>query len=1603
MAEDPEKAEQQDDKAASTPKSRKKGRGWKIALWIIASPILLFIVLALLLYLPPVQKFAVNVIGNKLAESSGMSIHVDDIHLKFPLTLSVGGLTAIQGPDTLIMSETADLDISLKPLFDNKIELNRLRFSNARINTDGLIAEANVKGDIGELDIKARNIDLKKEIAQVDHTKFTDAALTVTIPDSVPIDTTEALRWKAYLENITFNNSSIRLKLAPQADSVVVNTYFEATTLKGSLDLYTSDFLFHDLNFKNSRVNYDVGNSQRAEGFDPAHIGLTDLNGRIDSVTYRGTGDLVVAFDGLSTKEASGIQVDTLTGQFRMDTLGIHTHQLRMLTTDSDLRIDADMDFDAFAEGSDGRFQAKVRGTIGKDDITTLSPTLPADIKKAYPPVPMRLDADIEGNADTLTINRLTASMDGKFSLSTRGAIQSYLNPESERFSIDMEEVDAKVHDPKFVSSFMPADVSSMVKVPANAHITTSFGMKGTKMNAKGKLKDQNGTTTYDISYDTTDDSYDADITANNLVVNNYVALDESCHLTGHIRAKGKGTDFLSPRTVADISAQIEKGNYGQIDASNSNLTAKVANGELMAQLNCNNPQLLTSLRLTSDITKDNLNARGRIHLQRSDLQAMGLSEEKLNIMAISDFNFNTDMKKAHSFEGRADSIFIVMGSDTISSGEIYLDGWTDRDTTNAVVSTNGVDMHFRSSVNALELGEKYMKVAGILGKQIEKRDLDINYAKQFLPTSDILLSLNNDNAVAQFLKIQGIKYDDIQGHFSTSPEAGLQGNAHISNLKVKKDSVVIDNIDLKIQQDSTRLTYDLSLATGEHFHHPGFSGALKGYFENFSADTRLTFYNDKGRTGLDLGIHALATDTAGYFRFYPEEPILGFRKFKVNTDNYLLLKKKNKAYADIHLSSDNGTRIDFTANPDAQTEQDFNLSIENFGIKQLLSILPMAPDMDGQLNIKANYRQENGNTSVVGDIKANDFVFGGTKLGDVGATLNYIPDGTDRHSIDGSISQDTIHVANYSGFYSDNGQFSLNADLNQLPLEMSAPFLPDKQIVALNGYIGGHLSVEGTTEKFLVNGELKPSGMVAMSQMYGVKLRFEDKPITIENSKLSFEQFNVYGYDDTPLSLTGSVDFSDFDNLRFSLGAYGRNFALVDTPRSSKSVLFGKVNADLFARIVGEPNNVSIRGLINVLDNTDMTYLIKDTPLTVEDRLSDLVTFVNFSAPPPEDIESLKKTIMGIDMRLNLNIKEGSRLRSEFSSDRQSYINLDGEGQILMIYTPEGVFQLQGRYTLNNGEMKYELPIIPLKTFTIQNGSYVEFTGAPMNPTLNITATERTKAAVSDANGGSRSVTFDVGMKISNTLQDMGLVFTIEAPEDMSVQNELASMSAEDKNKLAVAMLATGMYLSGSNSTGFSSSNALNNFLQNEINNIAGDAFSSVVDINVGIEQSQNNRGQTHTDYSFKFSKRFFSDRLSVVIGGKVSADNNSDYQRSGTYIDDVSLEWRLNKGSSRYIRLYHDRNFDNLIEGELIENGAGFILRKRVDHLSELLIFKSKKEEQSAPPLRRPGAATPADSTSSATPGGNNRRQEEPASPPENEEKTDSTTNTNRNSEKQ
>ena len=280
-----------------------------------------------------------------------------------------------------------------------------------------------------------------------------------------------------------------------------------------------------------------------------------------------------------------------------------------------------------------------------------------------------------------------------------------------------------------------------------------------------------------------------------------------------------------------------------------------------------------------------------------------------------------------------------------------------------------------------------------------------------------------------------------------------------------------------------------------------------------------------------------------------------------------------------------------------------------------------------------------------------------------------------------------------------------------------------------------------------------------------------------------------------------------------------------------------------------------------------------------------------------------------------------------------------------------KAILTLTGRYTLSGGLMKYALPVIAAKEFAIDNGSYVEWTGNPMDPMLNFKATDRIRASVSEGeNGGSRMVNFDVSVVVKNRLDNLSFAFDVAAPEDATVQNELTAMGAEERGKQALYIMVMKTYLGtgpiGGGGGGLGKLNmgsALTSVLSSQINSLMGNLKNA--SLSVGVEDHDDSEtGSKRTDYSFRYSQRLFNNRFQIVIGGKVSQGENATNDAE-SFIDNISLEYRLDRTGTRYIRLFYDKNYESVLEGEITETGVGIVLRKKLDKLSELFIFKKKK----------------------------------------------------------
>lgn len=483
------------------------------------------------------------------------------------------------------------------------------------------------------------------------------------------------------------------------------------------------------------------------------------------------------------------------------------------------------------------------------------------------------------------------------------------------------------------------------------------------------------------------------------------------------------------------------------------------------------------------------------------------------------------------------------------------------------------------------------------------------------------------------------------------------------------------------------------------------------------------------------------------------------------------------------------------------------------------------------------------------------------------------------------------------------------------------------------------------------MSGSLATDSMHICSDPYSIDLRLPDDEITIKKNFLDLDKIEAFANGDNPLTLDGTIDFTDLNQAKLDLNVVARDFNLINAPKRKGVEAYGKVYVDLFGRMQGTLNDLNIRGRLNINGKTNVTYVMKDSPLVVDDQLNSLVTFTDFS-----DTTETVPTVLpeqNIKMDFQVNIDEATTIHCLMSEDGQDKIELEGGGELRMTYDMLSGMRLFGRYTVLSGTMDYSLVIVSLKNFKIDSGSFVEFTGDMMNPKLNISASERKKASVSN-NNVSRTVNFDVGLKITQTLSDLGLEFTLQAPEDLTVQNELASMSIEERGRAAVAMLTTGMYLSpnaNGGGNGFDATSALSSFLNSQISNIAGKALSTI-DIGFGIDNTTSATGAAQTDYNFSFAKRFWGNRISVIIGGKVSSGN--DAQNTGmSIINNVSVEYRLDNSGTRYVKAFYNKDTESILDSEVMEMGASLVLRKKTENLGDLFIFRDTKKKS----LQRPG----------------------------------------------
>ena len=1569
------------------------------AITIVLTPIVCTVLAAVALYTPPIQNWAAHTASQYASEATGMKIHVDEVRLSFPLNLSLNNVRCLkqndklpQKLDTIADIGKAVVDIKLLPLLDNNVEVNALEVSNAVFNTDDFIAETIVKGRVGRLllttdapSAPVAGVSLNASNANIKDVIIDNADVDIAMTDSTSEeDTTQtATPWVIAVKGLTLNRSSVTFHMPGDTMSVKADIGSCKAT-RGLFNLRTADYTLQNARLENSTVLYDQNYQPYATTLpDLNHLALSNLNLNIDSIAYNKEQGTRLAIRSGSVREKSGFTLNSLKGNVLLDSAHIKANVL-LATPTSHVNLTTDTQFSALTTESNdsvtpGTFWMNIDATLSHEDLTRYVfplAELPQSIVRSWPRHNLTIKGNATGNMTHLDLHNLQAELPTAFAIDAHGETSGFMALAKNVFSPNFKghlTTDLRTYNLNFVKAMMPAATAGSFNIPAlnakadiNAHgaqYDLTFDINEAKGHARGNASLNAAAMTYRTQLDATD-----------INVRHFVPSLDAGAFSGSLTAQGQGTDIYSHATTMQAKAEISKFRYGLYDLNNVHATANLINGHAIADINAQNSIINGNIALDALMQKDLSDMTVSADLGKLDLNRLQLTENPLTVSLCGHMDLATDTKDYYKAAGFVSDITLRDSANTYRPDDITLYALTRKDTTALKLQCGDfkTNLHARGGYAWL-LGCTDRMIA-VLAKHFASRSIDQAAMRDAFPYMTLSLHSEKNNPFYRLAKFYGLDFNYIDANINTSREDGINGTIELNGLATQGYQLDTLTAQIESSNDPLEMRYKAHLQNSKSNDYI-FDAYLDGEVLEHGISINTKLYDNANKLAMQIGAVATMVEQGINIQLTPHRPVLGYETFTLNDSNYILLRRHGHVSANVDLLADNGTGIkiysadndktdlaDITVVPDEDTTQDngedaltadtqtqdllqdITLSINHLNIGKIVSVLPYAPKVQGFLNGDLHVIQAaDESLTLSSDVTVNNLVYEGCHIGNLASQLTYIPKTDGSHYVNGLLLLDDKEIGTIEGSYNFNTTaVDANMKLMQFPMEIANGFIPD-QIVGLEGTADGTLTIQGTTRAPMVNGEVFLEKASIISVPYGVNMKFDDDPVRIQNSKLLFENFQVYGYNNQPLVASGHLDFSDTEHINLNLKMKAENFLLIDAKENRRSEAYGKLFVNFYALMRGELSKLQVLGKMDVLPATNLYYILKDSPLSTDNRMKDLVTFTDFTDDDPINIT--RPTVEGMNVNFTVSVKEGAEVTCWLNSNHSNYLNAIGEGDLRFGIRGDET-TLTGRYTINYGEMKYTLPIVPLKTFTIADGSYLEFTGDMMNPRLHITATEE-KRATCDVSGVQQIVTFNTGVKLSKTLNDMGIEFIISAPENQTITEQLAKCSMEERSKLAVTMLTTGMYLQDGNTSSFSMNSALNSFLQSEINQIAGSALKTV-DMSFGMDNSTDENGNIHTDYTFKFAKRFWNNRLAISVGGKVSTGPDVSGQNK-SFFDNVDLQYRLSDTSSRYLQLFYKRSVYDFLEGYVGQYGAGYMWKKKLQTLGEM--FHSTKQPIAAP----------------------------------------------------
>ncbi|MDC6352744.1 translocation/assembly module TamB [Zeaxanthinibacter sp. PT1] len=623
--------------------------------------------------------------------------------------------------------------------------------------------------------------------------------------------------------------------------------------------------------------------------------------------------------------------------------------------------------------------------------------------------------------------------------------------------------------------------------------------------------------------------------------------------------------------------------------------------------------------------------------------------------------------------------------------------------------------------------------------------------------------------------------------------------------------------------------------------------------------------------------------------------------------------------------------------------------------------------DLEGEITGNLNILQKDNIYLPSSNLKISDFGVNSIRLGDMSIGIVGNRDLTD-FVVNTQITQNGIEKFSVIGNILNQGEIpeaSLLVNFRDFQLEPFSP-LGEGVITNIRGSLNGSAQVAGRLDNPDISGLLNLNDAGIAIPYLNVDYDFGPNS-TVRLFNQSFDFQNVKLTDiahQTNAILDGTIthDFWGDWELDFDVDTEGDRFLILNTDFEEEVLYYGTGFVNGTGAIFGPTRALNI-----TFDGATARGSSLKIPISDVASVGDysFINFIEKGAIEVEESERILKEYQGLEMEFDLVVTPDAEVEIIVDPKTGSSLKGTGEGILLIQINTNGKFNMYGDFVAVSGRYNYKFGGVIDKTFMVQPGGTISWTGDPLGAQLQMEAVyslNANPAPLLDNSGYSRRIPTEVVVQLTGELEQPTIDFNIDFPGTSSIvkselQYRLQDPTVEERN--AIFLLAQGTFVN--DNSGLSGQAVIGNAIQtasgllNSVLSGSNDKF----DFGVSYEQGYLDPNDVQTEdrigvtVSTQISDRvLFNGRFGVPVGGVTET----------VVAGDVEVQVLLNEQGTLRAKIFNRENEIRqfLADDQGYTQGVG--LSYEVDFNSFRALLRKVLGKNSAPRLDvKPDSDTP------------------------------------------